>query len=356
MGEFHGAVSSLLDAFARGIGIIKAQRKRRKSGHIPIDQSSKTAETKLSKSLKKSRTEVKNAYGKDLNRLGSGFAEGDAEARTSLQAIMFRLNAGFVSVIERFTKGRSSPADYQVLLNLSNSSRLEAITTFQQLSYRLSRSSLALPLSPHKTAPKASATHRRKKKSTTSSSGHTTRSHARSKSAPGLSISSTPLGPATPDGWVRPKAGRKSSTDSRSSGKSSGSSTPKQRSSPKPLALPAPAPTSIPRPASATRRSPPPPPYQSQLPSPSPIPEAFVAEPEPLPTQRLQVRVSKADKRKSFMSFASDSTKLGEIPEHKWGRNAIPEGGQFPITPYYPVHLYQEPEKPRSRFMRLFRR
>lgn len=348
MGEFHGAVSSLLDAFARGIGMIKAQRKRRKAGHVSIDQSSKAAETQLSKSLKKSRTEVQNAYGKDLNRLGSGFAEGDAEARSSLQAIMFRLNAGFVSVIERFTKGRSSPTDYQVLLNLSNSSRLEAITTFQQLSYRLSRSSLALPPSPHKTGHKVSATHRRKKKITTSSSGHSKRSHARSKSAPELCISSTPLGPAITEGWVRPKAGRKLSTDSRSSG----SSTPK-RSSPKPLALP--APPSKPRPASATRRSPPPP-YQSQLPSPSSIPEATVLKAAPLPAQRLQTRVSRADKRKSFMSFASDSTKLGEIPEHKWGRNAIPEGGQFPITPYYPVQLYQEPEKPRSRFMRLFRR
>lgn len=85
MGEFHGAVSSLLDAFARGIGIIKAQRKRRKSGHIPIDQSSKTAETQLSKSLKKSRTEIKNAYGKDLNRLGPGFAEGDGKHSTLLR-------------------------------------------------------------------------------------------------------------------------------------------------------------------------------------------------------------------------------------------------------------------------------
>ncbi|KAH9222768.1 hypothetical protein DL95DRAFT_441115 [Leptodontidium sp. 2 PMI_412] len=354
MGELHGAVSSLLDAFARGIGIIKAQRKRRKSSHITIDQSSKAAETNLSKSLKKSRTEVRNAYGKDLSRFGPGFAEGDAEARSSLQAIMFRLNAGFVSVIERFTKGRSSPADYQVLLNLSNSSRLEAITTFQQLSYRLSQSSLALPASPHKTGHKASATHRRKKKSSTSSSGHSKRSHARSKSAPELSISITPLGPATPEGWVRPKAGRKLSTDSRSSG----SSTPKQqRSPPKPLALP--APPSVPRPASATRRSPPPPPYQSQLSSPSSLappvrkPASIAISEHP---QRLQVRVSKADKRKSFMSFASDSTKLGEIPQHKWAKGAIPEGGIYPITPYYPVQLYQEPEKPRSRFMRLFRK
>lgn len=79
MGELHGAVSSLLDAFARGIGIIKAQRIRRKSGRIAIDKPSKVAETHLNKSLKKSRTEVRNAYGKDLSRFGPGFAEGDGK-------------------------------------------------------------------------------------------------------------------------------------------------------------------------------------------------------------------------------------------------------------------------------------
>lgn len=64
---------------------------------------------------------MRNAYGRDLARFGPGFAEGDgnlilispahgdmliyriAEARSSLSAILFRLNAGFVSVIERFT-------------------------------------------------------------------------------------------------------------------------------------------------------------------------------------------------------------------------------------------------------------
>ncbi|KAL2074403.1 hypothetical protein VTL71DRAFT_8181 [Oculimacula yallundae] len=355
MGELHGAVSSLLDAFARGIGIITAQRKRRKSGRIPIDQTSKAAETHLSKSLKHSRTEVRDAYGKDLSRFGPGFAHGDAEARSSLESIMFRLNAGFVSVIERFTRGRSSPTDYQVLLNLSNSSRLEALSTFQDLSYRLSRSSLALPLNPRKPGHKATATHCRKKKGPLPAPAHSKRAHSGTKSPAEPSISITPLGPATPEGWVRPKAGRKLSTDSRSSG----SSTLKhQRTSSKPLALP--APVTITRPASVTRKSPPPPPpYHSQLPSPSSLaPQVYESAPVSMPTQHLktQVRVSRADKRKSFMSFASDSTKLGEIPEHKWARGAMPEGGQFPITPYYPVQLYQEPEKPKSRFMRLFRR
>jgi hypothetical protein len=54
------------------------------------------------------------------------------------------------------------------------------------------------------------------------------------------------------------------------------------------------------------------------------------------------------------MSFGSDSTKIGEIPEHKWARQ--PDGGIFPVRTYYPLEPYQEPEKPRSRFMRLFKR
>jgi len=59
------------------------------------------------------------------------------------------------------------------------------------------------------------------------------------------------------------------------------------------------------------------------------------------------------------MSFASDSTKLGEIPEHKWTRPPVVFGAgdvKFPVTTYYPLEPYEEPVKPRSKFMRLFRR
>jgi hypothetical protein len=79
MGEFHDAVSTLLEAFAHGISIIKIQRCRRKKEHIPIEPSKKNAESHLSKSLKKNRTEVKTAYGKDLARFGPGFAAGDGK-------------------------------------------------------------------------------------------------------------------------------------------------------------------------------------------------------------------------------------------------------------------------------------
>ena len=259
-----------------------------------------------------------------------------AEAHSSLSAILFRLNAGFVSVIERFTRGRSTPTDYQALVNLSNASRMEAIHTFEQLSRRLSQSSIALVPSNKNTE---KYRHRRKAKST-SSLGNV--KHARSKSAPQLSI--TPLGPATSDGWVRPKPARKLSADSKSSGNANPkrrAAAPKAPSSPQRLNLPAP---------------------------PSQRPAAQLALPIPRSTnphqstvsaqiQRPIVPQSRPENRKSVMSFASDSTKLGEIPEHKWTRPGMfAEGTQFPVRMYYPLEPYQEPEKPRSRLMRLFRR
>jgi len=310
MGEFHDAVSTLLEAFAHGISIIKIQRCRRKKEHIPIEPSKKNAESHLSKSLKKNRTEVKTAYGKDLARFGPGFAAGDVEAHLSLSTILIRLNAGLVSVIERFTRGQSTSADYQALLNLSNASRIQAIETFSQLSQRLSRSSLALsPSNPTKHLEK----HARKRRARKPSSAVGNPKHTRSQSAPELSL--TPLGPATTSGWVRPKHSRKTSSSSIS--KSSGLSTPPKRTAPS---------EPNPKPAPLVPQYTPPPQYQ------------------------------RTEKRKSIMSFASDSTKLGEIPEHKWARPAMLEDGKFPVTTYYPLEPYQEPEKQRSRFMRLFRR
>lgn len=211
---------------------------------------------------------------------------------------------------------------------------MEAIHTFEQLSNRLSRSSLALvPSNKHNEK-------RRHKRKTKSSSSIGNLKHTRPKSAPQLSI--TPLGPATPDGWVRPKTGRKLSADSRSSGTSS----PKRR-----------VPTPKEAPASPQRLDLPAPPSQRPSAHSPPISRATHPHQNHNASTQVQRQVpphSRPDNRKSIMSFASDSTKLGEIPEHKWTRPA--NGGNFPITPYYPLEPYQEPEKPRSRFMRLFKR
>lgn len=121
----------------------------------------------------------------DLQSLSSS----TAEAHSSLSAILIRLNAGFVSVIDRFTRGKSTLADYQALVNLSNTSRIEAMDTFEKLSRRLSK-----PQKKNPSAHGSEAGHRRRTK--TGSTAHA--KHIRSKSAPELSP--TPLGPTTPEG------------------------------------------------------------------------------------------------------------------------------------------------------------
>lgn len=237
-----------------------------------------------------------------------------AEARSSLSAILFRLNAGFVSVIDRFTRGRSTAADYQALLNLSQSSRMEAIKTFSELSQRLSRSSLALVPSPSPTS-KVHHTHKRKRSKQSSSLEHT-----RSKSAPSLTI--------TEKGWVRPKTHRKTSSSSTMTTTSS-----------------SPPPPKVPKERKSSPRL-------QRTQHPPPISSSFVRPISPQAHLEL-TRSSKPDprNRKSIMSFSSDSTKLGEIPEHRWPRNA---DGTVRATTYYPIEPYQEPVKERSRLRKLF--
>lgn len=131
MGELHDAVTALLDAFARGISAIRVQRERRKEERGPVDATQAAAETHLRKSLKKSRSDVKEAYGRDLARHGPRFASGDgayyahrqysrsradvstAQAHSALTLILLRLDAAFASAIQRFTKGKSTRTDYR---------------------------------------------------------------------------------------------------------------------------------------------------------------------------------------------------------------------------------------------------
>jgi hypothetical protein len=76
MGDFHDTVSDLLDAFTRGISIIKRQKSNNLKGGTPPKTA---AEVRLSKSLKKNKVDVENAYNRDLNRFGNGFAVGDGK-------------------------------------------------------------------------------------------------------------------------------------------------------------------------------------------------------------------------------------------------------------------------------------
>jgi hypothetical protein len=91
MGEFSSAVSTLLEAFSSGIGIIKRlRRRRREEGRPTTDSGMKRDEVRLGKSLKNNRTDVQAAYTRDLAKFGTRFAEGDG--MTLCWAIKFSLN------------------------------------------------------------------------------------------------------------------------------------------------------------------------------------------------------------------------------------------------------------------------
>lgn len=226
------------------------------------------------------------------------------------------MNAGFVSIIDRFTRGESTKTDYQTLVNLSNASRVEAIKTFDQLSARISRSSVAMPTSKPKRKTHSGSKDKKAGSSQSSGSSHSGHpGHVRSRSAPELSLRQTALGPATAHGWVRPKAqksGRKRAIDPSSS---------RQKSVPHGGQEPLP-------------------------PEPLTPPIVKKHEPSPLP-------LPGPENRMSIMSFASDSTKLGEIPERK-GATVNPGNQENFTSTFFPLAPWKRPEKPRSRFMRLF--
>ena len=79
MGEFNAAVSTLLEAFSSGIAIIRSLRRRRKESKAEIDSVVKAEESRLSKSLKKNRVDVRSVYKTKLDRLGRRFANGDGK-------------------------------------------------------------------------------------------------------------------------------------------------------------------------------------------------------------------------------------------------------------------------------------
>lgn len=350
MGEFHDAVTTLLDAFTSAIGVIKVQRGKRKTARVAIDDERKEAESYLSRSLKRSRRDVKHAYERDAKALGDGFRNGDSmlnlridqdgrnfanlesdEARSRLATILLRLNAGFITIINRFTRGKSSPADYEALINLSNMSRIDAMRTFEQLSYRVSQSNLSLI--PVHTSPD----HMKRKKRKPSKKGS-----SKAKSTP--SLVTTSMGTGNSEGWVRLKHKRISSLDA-NVGKPSKRHTSRGHSK---------STTHL-----ATQITQP----RSDLAS---IKE-YSKSTSHLQSHQPLVRITapavtsgRTPNRQSLMSFASDSTKLGEIPAHRWMRPAmfenIDEEGQvvYPVTTFYPLEPYVEPAK-RSVFRRLFR-
>jgi hypothetical protein len=208
-----------------------------------------------------------------------------------------------------------------LLVDLSNTSGAEAIDAFEQLSRRLSQPAIALPAKGDTRVPK--------KEQKTSSGRRSVAGYprlSRSKSAPEPTLKKTILGPATTEGWVRPRVERKiSSTPAKSN----------------------------PSLSSIELRSPPKPKAHSR-------PESQKSKVKSSTSQQVRPRHSPSipANRISIISFASDSTKLGEIPNRKWASIMNDDMGSYSNNTAFPLSPWRqrEPKKPRSKFMRLFRR
>lgn len=191
-------------------------------------------------------------------------------------------------------------------MSMSNSSRVQAIETFDQLSKRLPQSSLSL--TPSNKSSQKHAHYSQKRKPKHASSPNDTH-NPRSKSASSL-IPTAALDQPRPKHSSRKKKSPDSSKSSTTSRRPHHSDPEAHRSNPSR------------KPTGPSRSAPPP---------------ARDARPG-----------SRSDRRRTPKSFTSDSTKLGEIPEHKWARDSNS------LRVAYPLYSYPEPQKQRSRFMRFF--
>ncbi|PQE02979.1 hypothetical protein CJF31_00002800 [Rutstroemia sp. NJR-2017a BVV2] len=199
MGDLDGLVSKLLDVYTRSIKLLSAHRKINRK-HERVSDEKDSQEASLLKSLRRSKSDVLQAYRQDLVQAGPRFSHGDGEsfptdiqdtsshdlaakARSSLSNILSRLDRAFMKAWESFSRGgRVRSSDREALTKLSNESRIQAINTFEELSKRLSHSTSSL-------ANRHAVTRR----------GGKSRPHSTS------STKLTALGPATKEGWIRRK-------------------------------------------------------------------------------------------------------------------------------------------------------
>lgn len=229
---------------------------------------------------------------------------GAAAILAALAAILVKLNNGLVSFITTFLYSgkKDKKLDYRSMTSLSEASRFEAIRALSQLSLRLSRSNLdLLRVSESKSRTQRKKPERAKRNPKPVPSSGTTAGMIKTASA------------STPQlAMMRPRPKRSSS----------GSTTRLQGAQSPKIHLP---------------ESPPPPPYKKfsnkstpnisipQQHAPPAVPVLPQSHHYPPPPHRMdfveEVRRRRVDKNTpSMYTFASDSTKLGEIPMRNWTR------------------------------------
>ncbi|KAK4137586.1 hypothetical protein BT67DRAFT_114001 [Trichocladium antarcticum] len=297
---FRDSITALLDTYANCISLLKAL----KHGHDE-NTAAGTQHHHLRKSLRSDRSSVRRAYSSRLSEAGSRFEKGDGRAVSALTRVLKRLKDSITGLL-RLSSNKDGPSlDYQSLMTLSNASRADAISAIDGLSRRLGR--------PSRSSVAGSSSSKTSKTSLSSQRKHRPPSKQLSSKQTKDRLKKSSSNESPPP----PKERKGISKQVKSEAKRSPSSTEAPGTKPR---------SRSPRPVS----------------------------------QSLRKTKTAVPNRISFMSFSSDSTKLGEIPQRKlqsayYATATDPDGDEYNVRPTFPLTSYTTEVKER-RFWGVFRR
>lgn len=132
MGGFGDKVDALLETYSKCLSLL--------GGLKGSERNSQPRQ--LRRCVRSDQSEVRRVYSSRLSVTGSHLEKGDAAARSSLKRIIKRLTSAMTRLLRVMTRTQSPAIDYRSLRSLSNSSRLDAVRTINDLSRRLSSTSL----------------------------------------------------------------------------------------------------------------------------------------------------------------------------------------------------------------------
>ncbi|GIZ38618.1 hypothetical protein CKM354_000203000 [Cercospora kikuchii] len=361
-------VVSIISSFTSGLDVFKRFRELRRSKKSRTkkqDKAGREDEVQLVSSLRRGPEDIGREYQRSISAVGEHFAHGDVVANTALAEVLLRLNTGLVTVINAFLARdkKETPLDYQSLTALSDASRVDTCRALRELYHRMMRSKSPRVPQQVSTADLRSPARRRsvskrgrargpvlarvviadsskpgqvamvrsgERKKRKATKGGSTETSTATQSTANLAVASATRLPASGE----PKHPPSPATNTRSQLSLHAPPAPRRKQS-------APLLTSAPRSAEPTHRQ---------------LPWELSSTARPYPPRRANKPTP------TFYSEASDATKLGEIPLHKWAqpvdfdemsrlnKEAAKNGWPFNEIDSAP------PKKKRGGFFGLFRR
>jgi hypothetical protein len=370
--EVAATVASILAAFGSGMDMFKRMRAKQKARKQDKQGAKLTREElRLRQSLSRGPQQIRAEYDRNVVRLGHRFKVGDTTAQASLAQTLVVLNAGLINILHHALSEDSKAREMskRSLLGLSELAAADTLNILGQLNQRLS----CVPNLSIQTHPQHRTPHRRKgkplkEKDQTSSVLKISPAETKEKKKrPGPD-------PLARGGWVRSKSG--------TSVVSSSSSTPRPPKQASNHLSFSPSIDSSLRQPEPVRRSPrlaqsspqctceahvPAPrhnletnEHQTRLNVPPQIQELdlLLASPhvfaDSLPPRPPKIAIERPAPNRnprppSVATFLTASTKIGEIPEHRWlDRPALPWENR-PLPYVIPPPLEPEPAKRKTR-------